>query len=142
MTDLERSTSFYRLLGFDERGPMRLELKNQDWLAPIVGIPGVDMIVSYLSFGPTTLELLQYVNPQGGQRTPLDVNDSGSAHIGLEVDDLHAEYDRLVAAGVEFKSPPVTIPYGDHVFGGVVSVYGYDPDGNCFELQSFPKPRS
>jgi catechol 2,3-dioxygenase-like lactoylglutathione lyase family enzyme len=138
VADLDRSVTFYKLLGFEEGGPQNLEIMAQDWLPEIVGLRPVDMIVSYLSFGPVTLELLQYLQPHGRQTTPLGVNDAGSAHIGLEVEDVRAEYGRLCEAGVRFKGPPVTIPDGEHGFGGVTSVYGYDPDGNCFEMQTFP----
>jgi catechol 2,3-dioxygenase-like lactoylglutathione lyase family enzyme len=138
VSDMDASVTFYKQLGFQERGPMDLVVTGHSWLADIVALEGAEIVVSYLSFGPFTLELIQYRQPEGGSHTPLEVNDAGSVHIGLEVDDVHAEYERLSALGVKFRGAPVTIPYGDHVFGGVVSIYGYDPDGNTFEMQTFP----
>lgn len=138
VSDLDRSSEFYLRLGFEETGVKRLELTRQSWLGTVVGLSEVEMLVSVLSYGGTNLELLQYLTPEGSSSTPLGVQDAGNVHLGVEVDDVPAEYERLTAAGVKFVSPPVHIPTEVPVFGGVGVVYGYDPDGNCFEVQSFP----
>jgi predicted enzyme related to lactoylglutathione lyase len=46
----------------------------------------------------------------------------------FDVDDVEAEYQRLLAAGVRFHTPPQD-------FGSARATYGRDPDGNVFELQ-------
>jgi predicted enzyme related to lactoylglutathione lyase len=43
--------------------------------------------------------------------------------------DLQADYERLVAAGVEFEGPPSAAP------GGACEAVFYDPDGNALVLQ-------
>lgn len=47
----------------------------------------------------------------------------------LRSSDLAADYQRLVAAGVEFDGPPFTGP------GGTCQAVCYDPDGNALTLQ-------
>ena len=51
--------------------------------------------------------------------------------IGLSVDDLDAEYDRLKSLGVEFSSPPQQQPWGGYM--AIVK----DPDGNELYLDQY-----
>lgn len=48
--------------------------------------------------------------------------------VGLEVKDLDAEYERLLALGVQFEMPPTKQPWGGYM--ALVS----DADGNVFYL--------
>jgi catechol 2,3-dioxygenase-like lactoylglutathione lyase family enzyme len=57
------------------------------------------------------------------------VCDHGITHLCLDVDDLDADYKRLLGAGVTFHSPPQDLG------AGVRTCYGRDPDGNVVELQ-------
>lgn len=138
VSNMETALDFYALLGFEKRDPQNLEILDQEWLPGIVQLSPANMKVSFVGMGPLNIELIEYLDPKGGAATPLDVNDAGSAHFGLEVADVGAEYERLAAAGVRFRGEPVTIPADVPAFGGVTAVYGYDPDGNCFEMQNFP----
>ena len=54
--------------------------------------------------------------------------DAGYAHIALDVTDIHAEYERLSAAGMKFVGPPVDLG------GGSFAIYGRDPFDNLVEL--------
>ncbi len=54
--------------------------------------------------------------------------------VGLEVDDVDAEYARLKAAGVEFIEPPTAS--GD----GVRIATFRDPEGNLLQLLQFSGP--
>jgi catechol 2,3-dioxygenase-like lactoylglutathione lyase family enzyme len=49
-----------------------------------------------------------------GERQSLAVGNQVAGRVGffLQVDDFEAEYERLVAAGVEFVTSPRTEPYG------------------------------
>lgn len=53
---------------------------------------------------------------------------SGNFTIGLNVDDVDQEYERLKAQNIEFITAPTTYPWGAR------SVHFRDPDGNivCF----------
>lgn len=138
VSDMEDSIAFYELLGFERAEPQNLRILDQEWMSRIVGFGPADIEVSIMRMGSTNVELIEYLDPKGGLESRVDVNDVGSAHLGLEVADVYAEYGRLAAGGVRFRNPPLTIPEEVEGFGGVQVVYGYDPDGNTFEMQTFP----
>jgi catechol 2,3-dioxygenase-like lactoylglutathione lyase family enzyme len=50
--------------------------------------------------------------------------------IGIEVDDVDAQYERLKGLGVNFVKLPATYPWGAR------SVWFRDPDGNIVEFSS------
>ena len=52
----------------------------------------------------------------------------GSFTIGFEVDDVDAEYERLIKLEVEFVKLPATHPWGSK------SVWFRDPDGNIIDF--------
>jgi catechol 2,3-dioxygenase-like lactoylglutathione lyase family enzyme len=133
VSDLEASTAFYKLLGFEDGVVTRMPVRHR-WLPEILGLEAPELEVTFLALGEVSLELLRYHEPQGAVQTSLNLYDAGSAHIAFGVDDIDAEYERLRAAGVRFVSAPVTIAEGD--FAGAQAAYAYDPDGNCVELVS------
>ena len=48
--------------------------------------------------------------------------------VGFMTEDIDAEYQRLVAAGVNFEMPPTAQPWG-----GTLALF-LDPDGNVYYL--------
>ena len=104
----------------------------------IVGMPDVRLRYAEFDVGAgQILEVLSYVSPEG---TPLaqDVNDPGSAHLALEVDDIEAAHARLVALGVHVRSEPVTIE-DEGWWQGCVACYATGPDGFTVELIQRPR---
>ena len=131
VADLERSLTFYRdLLGFEE---IWRRVVTDDYIGTLVGYPGLELRQAMLRLPGTDhqLELLDYRNVE---RTPVDTRTAnpGTAHICLVVDDLAALHERLVAAGVEFMSPPVTPTSGPN--RGRLVAYMCDWDGIRIEL--------
>ena len=131
--DIERSLAFYRdALGFevvmDYRWPIGTE--NMDVTTRLEGTSGRAVM---LRASNAMLELMEYETPQGA---PGDAGrplcDHGIAHLCLEVDDIDAEYERLLAAGMRFHHPPVQND-------GARATYGRDPDGNAVELIEFQR---
>ncbi len=53
--------------------------------------------------------------------------------VGFNVDDVDAEYKRLVSLGVEMLNEPTTHPWGARSF------QFRDPDGNILNFRSLPK---
>jgi catechol 2,3-dioxygenase-like lactoylglutathione lyase family enzyme len=84
-----------------------------------------------LKLGDSHLEIFEFTSPipraVHGDRPACD---HGISHIALEVQDIHAEYERLRRAGVRFHCPPQAQD------GGWVT-YGRDCDGNILELLEF-----
>jgi catechol 2,3-dioxygenase-like lactoylglutathione lyase family enzyme len=83
--------------------------------------------------GPLRL-LLSGPATSGARATPDDAATAGRNRIHLNVDDLDAEIHRLRAAGVTFRSDPVSGPGGRQILLA-------DPAGNLIELfQPAPVP--
>jgi len=76
--------------------------------------------------GPLRL-LLSGPTTSGARATPDDAATAGRNRIHLIVDDLDAEIDRLRAAGLTFRSEPVSGPGGRQILLA-------DPAGNLVEL--------
>ncbi|MBS1895683.1 MAG: VOC family protein [Actinobacteria bacterium] len=134
VSDLEASTRFYSLLGFTP-GEAGSFICDGDWMSTMTGYPNVELRIAWLEMTGMTLELIEYARPDDGNPKPPVPKDVGSAHIGLVVDDLDAEYARLSAAGVAFRSEPVSPPASFGMDGK--AVYAIDPDGNNVELIMF-----
>ncbi len=129
--NLERCIAFYKdVVGCEEA--WRFE-----WPA---GTPEADSMTGLqhsaaravmLRLGDSYLEVFEYSSPTPA---PLDperpVCDHGITHVCLQVEGLHAEYDRMKAAGMRFHSEPLTQDSG-------YVIYGRDPDGNVVELIEF-----
>jgi catechol 2,3-dioxygenase-like lactoylglutathione lyase family enzyme len=76
--------------------------------------------------GPLRL-LISGPATSGARATPADAATAGHNRIHLIVDDLDAEIERLRAAGVPFRSEPISGPGGRQVLIA-------DPAGNLVEL--------
>lgn len=105
--DLPRLTSFYRdVLGLQARS-MRERITNFAW-------------------GDFRLTLAVHDDVHGMSKDPL------RTMVHLAVADIHAVYERLMAAGVVFTRPPE-----QESFGGWVATF-HDPDGNTLQLLQTP----
>ncbi len=140
VSNLERSLGFYRdLLGCEV---MATQEKQGGYLAAIVGYPDAHVRMAHLRAPESdhVIELFEYLSPvpdQVDNESRLEPRNVGTAHMCFVVGDLGATYERLVAAGVEFVSPPVEIDTG--INAGGRSLYLRDPDGIPMEL--FQPPR-
>lgn len=128
-TDLDRLLGFYRdLLGLPARHVSVLEENNEDF-ETIVGMKNTRGRAASVRAGNVQIEFFEYSNPVPKPVERRPACDAGIRHIAFDVTDIMAEYHRLKAAGIEFVSEP------QYLKARVCSVYGYDPDGNIFELQ-------
>ena len=136
VSDLARSVAFYRdQLGFDvqyERGEVTAE-----YMPRLVGLPGARLKIAGLQIPGLHLDLLEYIAPPGATEASRTC-DVGNGHIGFTVDDIWAAYHKLSAAGVAFKSEPVSITQGPNKGGW--AVYFTDPDGITLEMIQRAKP--
>ena len=124
--DFERSLGFYRdLIGMEPLGDGPFEGTLYD---NIMGLNKARGRAAMLRLGNSQLELFEFAYPSPKASDPgRPVCDHGITHICFDVTDIHAEYERLKAAGVPFHCPPQDARFAK-------ATYGRDPDGNVFEL--------
>jgi catechol 2,3-dioxygenase-like lactoylglutathione lyase family enzyme len=100
----------------------------------IIGIERTAARVVTLKLANVFIELFQFSSPEPKPADPARrACDHAYAHIAFDVEDVPAEYERLLAGGMRFHAPPMRVAEGLPI-----SVYGQDPDGNVIELQESP----
>jgi lactoylglutathione lyase len=116
ITDIDRSTEFYKALGFEEMGrvPIRDEAVNVFMNLPGDGdMPRLELTYN---FGVDSYDV-----------------GTGYGHIAITADDLDGALDRLKTQGIEPEKPPYTIREG-----GSRLCFVRDPDGYRIELIEKP----
>lgn len=109
VNDIEKATVFYR---------------------DVLGIPLDYAVEGWTQFKSNGAALVLHPRLEQ-QKSPS----SGSAvHITFRVDDLDAEYRRLIAQSVRFLAPPATVGFGKHATL-------LDPEGNSIDLIEWAAPR-
>ncbi len=84
-------------------------------------------------------ELVEYVAPRGA-KVDTQTRNTGTAHLAFEVDDIHAEYARMAALGVRFRSEPIAIEAG--INRGGFTCYFLDPHDIALEIIQPPPKRN
>ena len=131
VSDLQRSIAFYRdMLGLELVLTEESERSGDD-RSQALGVARAKVKLAILRAPGARVELIEYVTARG---RPYDRhnNDTGTMHIAFQVDDIDAMYERLLAQGVRFTSPPTTIPAGP--MQGWRWTYFFDPDGVSLEI--------
>ena len=109
VANYEEALAFYtEKLGWEKREDVPMGGDGR-WLT--VAIPGAQTSINLA--GPE----------MHGEHTP-----GGMTGIAIISDDIDADYERLVGAGVSFTGPVTTEAWGDR------SAWMTDPDGNVFYL--------
>lgn len=131
--DIEAAARFYcDVLGFTPA--FAGEWDDKPTNDRVIGLDKTSAKVRMLRCANAYVELWEYRNPAPAPKDPgYSPADHGYAHIGLQVTDITAEYDRLRAAGMTFHAPPVDL-------GGSAAIYGRDPWGNIIELYQVAGP--
>ena len=139
VADLDRALGFYRdVLGLEVRVTM---VRDTPDIGDVVGYPGARIRIVFVGVpgDPAAVELLEYLEPRGTPRDP-ETRNPAAGHICFDVEDIHALYERLVAAGAHVRSDgPVELKQG--VNKGAFALYCRDPDGYTVELRQ-PPPAS
>lgn len=132
---LDRSLAWWKEM-FDMEPA--IEVRSTEPLAEeiqvAIGVPGAFLSYAFMPAGDTLIELLEYHDPVG-RDFALSNSDVGAMHVALRIDDVQAQYDKMVALGATFRHPPIALE-GDLV--GVVFAYAVDPDGLQVELWQEP----
>ena len=138
VADLDRSIEFFtRVLDFEKVADT--ELAGGD-IERLVGVFGSRIRVARLRLGGETLELTQYLAPEGRPIPPGSrSNDRSFQHIAIVVRDMDQAYARLRGAKVRFGSTgPQALPASNPNAGGIRAFYFKDPDGHNLEVIWFP----
>ena len=143
VSDIEQSILFYRdVLGMEL---MHRQEQANEYTRKFVGYPDAHLKVAQFRIAglPTArsghvLELVEYVAPRG-QKVDTQTKNTGTAHLAFQVDDVWAEYERMLALGVRFRSEPIAIAAG--INKGGFTCYFLDPDDITLEIiQAPPTP--
>lgn len=137
--DLERAREFYiDLLGAVEEVPPLEWQAGNAFIDAVVGLKDSAARQFMCRLGNTHIEVFEYSSPRSSPQDPdRGVHNFGYTHFALQVDDIAAVYERMLAAGIRFHTPPdlSTITTGDDGSKrGYSATYGRDFFGNVFEI--------
>ena len=136
--DLGQARQFYLgILGaVEEVEP--LEWADNPFIDKIVGLDGSAARQFFCRLGNVQIEVFEYASPK---QAPLDkergVNEYGYTHLALQVEDIAAVHERIVAAGLPVHAPPELSTITTDAAGvkrGYAGTYCRDFFGNVFEI--------
>jgi len=138
VSDLDRSVAFFRdVLDFQLVGEEEHQGAEHEALE---GVFGLHTRVARLRLGDETLELTEYLAPEG-RAIPADSrsNDRWFQHVAIIVSDMDRAYARLREHRVRHaSSAPQRLPDWNPNAGGIQAFYFKDDDGHVLEVLSFP----
>jgi catechol 2,3-dioxygenase-like lactoylglutathione lyase family enzyme len=139
VADLDRSVSFYTgVLDFTKGATS--EVAGED-VERALGLFGVRARVARLKLGDESIELMQFLAPEG-HPYPGDArsNDLSFQHVAIIVSDMAKAYARLREHNVRHASSgPQRLPDWNPNAGGIEAFYFRDPDGHPLEILHFPE---
>ena len=125
--NLDRSVEFYRdIVGLE----VITHLDRQgDTVSQVVGYDNTHLKAALLrSMNGQVLELVQFLQPQPGQRPTEERAVLGVSHLAFDVDNIDETLCHLIEHGAIKMNDPVEVAPGKKV------CYFQDPDGNWLEL--------
>jgi len=138
VSDMDRALAFYtEVLAFENVSDT--EVAGDAW-ERLQGVFGLRMRICTLRLGAETIELTQYLAPEG-RPIPSDwrSNDRWFQHIAIIVSDMEKAYAHLRAHNVRHASTgPQRLPDWNLSAGGIEAFYFKDPDGHVLEILDFP----
>jgi catechol 2,3-dioxygenase-like lactoylglutathione lyase family enzyme len=137
--DLDTSLAFYRDVLSCKVVGVREE--DGDAIERVTGVFGVRRRTATLLLGLETIELSDYLAPEG-RSLPEDSrsNDRWFQHIAIVVPDMERAYAHLREHNVRHASSgPQTLPQWNRAAAGIRAFYFKDPDGHPLELIWFPE---
>ena len=136
--DLDKARTFYLdLLGGVEVGPP-LEWEANPFIDSVIGLKDSAARQFMCRLGNTHVEVFEYLSPRSAPQDPdRGVNNYGYTHFAVQVEDIQACYQRLLAAGIRVHAPPamegITVA-ADGSKTGYAATYCRDFFGNVFEI--------
>ncbi|WP_285017331.1 VOC family protein [Novosphingobium sp. fls2-241-R2A-195] len=136
--DLGKAREFYlEILGaVEEVEP--LSWSDNPFIDEVVGLEGSAANQFFCRLGNLQIEVFQYDTPKQAPQDPRrGVNEYGYTHMALQVEDVLAVHERIVAAGLPVHTPPamegITVD-ASGVKHGYAGTYCRDFFGNVFEI--------
>lgn len=136
--DLAMARKFYiGILGaVEEVEP--LEWADNPFIDRVVGLEGSAARQFFCRLGNVQIEVFEYSAPKQARLNPRrGVNEYGYTHIALQVDDISAVHERILAAGLPVHTPPAMAAITVDADGrkhGYTGTYCRDFFGNVFEI--------
>jgi catechol 2,3-dioxygenase-like lactoylglutathione lyase family enzyme len=129
VSDMEKSVRFWtEMLGFEAAS---VSPRQGAWQEAVTGIPGASLLVAHLYGHGQHIEFIQYL--EGAlEGKPSQPAFPCTAHVCLEVSDIEATWDRLLAAGARPQGRIASVQTGP--VGGCLAGYIRDPNGIIIEL--------
>lgn len=138
VSDMDKAIAFYtRVLPFEKVADIETWGTEFEHLS---GVFGARARIVDLKLGSETLELTEYLTPQG-RPIPVDSrsNDHWFQHIAIIVSDMDKAYAHLRANKVRHASTgPQTLPSYITAAAGIRAFYFKDFDNHVLEILSFP----
>ena len=138
VSDMERAVEFYsRVLSFEKVSDVEVAGEEYEQLQ---GVFGLRMRVVRMRLGEETIELTEYLAPEG-RPIPVDSrsNDHWFQHFAVVTSDMDKAYAWLRQNRVRHASTgPQTLPLWNKNAGGIRAFYFKDPDGHALEILEFP----
>lgn len=136
--DLGKAREFYLgLLGATEVGKP-LEWQDNPFIDAVVGLEGSAARQFMCILGNACIEVFEYASPRSAPQDPDEgVNRFGYTHFAVQVEDIAACYERLLAAGIRVHTPPALEGITVDAEGrkhGYAATYCRDFFGNVFEI--------
>jgi catechol 2,3-dioxygenase-like lactoylglutathione lyase family enzyme len=138
VADVDRSADFFsKVLGFEKISDVEVHGEPYEKLQ---GVFGLRMRVVRMKLGEETIELTQYLAPEGRPIPPdWRSNDLTFQHIAIVVSDMDRAYLHLRGHKIRHASSgPQTIPASNKAAGVIRAFYFKDPDGHHLEIIYFP----
>ena len=138
VSDIARAREFYiDILGaIEEVEP--LTWRDNPFIDRVVGLEGSAARQFFCRLGNVQIEVFEYNAPKPARQDPRrGVNEYGYTHIALQVKDVAAVHERIMAAGLPIHTPPElsTITVDDEGRKrGYSGTYCRDFFGNVFEI--------
>lgn len=137
--DIARAREFYiDLLGAVEEVRPFSWAQGNAFIDAIVGLKDSAAHQFICRLGNAHIEVFEYTSPRSPSQEPdKGVNNFGYTHFALQVNDIRAVYERMLAAGIRFHTPPDYSTITTDAEGakrGHSATYGRDFFGNVFEI--------
>lgn len=139
VSDMDRSVEFFsKVLSFEKISDLEVHGAEYEKLQ---GVFGLRMRAVRMKLGDETIELAQYLAPEG-RPIPADwrSNDHWFQHIAIVVSDMDTAYQHLRQHKIRHASTgPQTLPANLKAAAGIRAFYFKDPDGHNLEIIYFPQ---